>query len=153
MRLERGEIVRADLTAPASTLFFPFLELILITALCWMGIGYMDQPGSTWDVNLRNALVGVWVALALWRFVLPVLRGRRQRFMVTDRRILARAGRLGARVDSIPLRQVHSVRRYRRGISLALYGHDRPLYFENVPKAKRIERMIGGSLPRVPMRF
>lgn len=152
MQLGTGEVVRADLTAPAHTLFFPFLELLLITALCWMAIGFMDQPGSMWDVNLRNGVVGLWAVLSFWRFGLPVIRARRRRFIVTNQRVIARAGSLRSRVDSIPLQQIHSVWRRRRGISIAIQGYDRPLFFPNVPRAKRVEKLIGGSLRPVAMR-
>ncbi len=150
--MSRGEVVRADFSAPARTLFFPFLELLLITALCWMAVGFMDQPGSAWDVNLRNGVVGLWLALSAWRFGLPVIRARRRRFIVTDQRVIARSGTLRSRVDSIPFHQIHSVRRRRRGISIAVYGYDRPIFFEDVPKTKRVEKMIGASLRRVPVR-
>ena len=148
----RGEVVRADFSAPARTLFFPFLELLLITALCWMAVGFMDQPGSVWDVNLRNGLVGLWAVLSFWRFGLPVIRARRRRFIVTNQRVIARAGSLRPRVDSIPFHQIHSVRRRRGGISIAVYGYDRPVFFENVPRARRVEQLIGRSLRRVPVR-
>ncbi|WIM72959.1 hypothetical protein QP028_04160 [Corynebacterium suedekumii] len=86
--------MRADLTAPLHTLTFPVLELILITGLCWMGIGWLDQPGQVIDIQLRNGVVLLWALLVLWRFVLPLLRARRRRFMLTDRRIIVRAGTL-----------------------------------------------------------
>lgn len=153
LRLGPNEIVRADMTAPARTLVFPFLELVLITGVCWIGIGYLDQPGLAVDPVLRNAVVGLWAVLAVWRFVLPLLRARRQRFVVTDRRIIARAGTFRSRVDSIPLRDVHFVRRYRTGLSVSIYGHDRPLYFADVPRAKKLERLITEPLPPAPVRY
>lgn len=141
-RLGSGEYVRADMCAPLSTLTFPFLELVLITGICWIVIGYMDQPGSTFDVQLRNGVVLVWAALSVWRFILPLLRSRKQRFMVTNKRVLARSGELRNRVDSIPLSQIHSARRYKGGISLAVYGFDRPIYFPHVGKSKKVEQIL-----------
>ena len=64
-----GEVVRADLTSPLHTLTFPTLELILVTGLSWMLIGWLDQPGMDTDPQLRNAVLLVWLLLAVWRFV------------------------------------------------------------------------------------
>lgn len=144
-QLGRGEFARADMCASISTLLFPFLELVLITGICWIVIGFMDQPGSLFDVNLRNAVVGLWALLALWRFGLPLVRSRRQRFVVTNKRVLTRSGELRNRVDSIPLRQIHSARRYKGGISLAVLGVERPLYFPHVGRAKKVEQILRSS--------
>ncbi|WP_092255893.1 PH domain-containing protein [Corynebacterium cystitidis] len=141
-QLGRGEYARADMCAPLSTLVFPFLELLLITGVAWIVIGFMDQPESIVDTRLRNAVVGVWALLGLWRFVLPLIRSRRQRFVVTNKRILARSGELRPRVDSIPLHQIHSVRRHKGGINVAVYGFDRPVYFPHVGRAKRVEEIL-----------
>ncbi|WP_026196098.1 PH domain-containing protein [Corynebacterium lubricantis] len=141
-KLGRGEYVRADMCAPLSSMTFPFLELVLITGICWIVIGFMDQPGSVIDVQIRNLVVALWALLAAWRFVLPLLKSRKQRFVVTNKRVLARSGELRNRVDSIPLSQIHSARRYKGGISLAVYGFDRPIYFANVGKSKKVEQIL-----------
>lgn len=147
-QLGQDEVVRADVTAPASSLFFPFLELLLVTGLSWIAIGYLDQPGSQMPVEIRNGVVLFWALLAVWRFVLPLIRARRSRFVVTNQRVLVRAPTLRSRVDSIPLRQIHSVGRRRRDLSVSVWGLDRPLYFPGVPKAKRIEQLIRASYSR-----
>lgn len=142
-----GEVVRADVTAPLRTLTFPVLELILITGVSWILIGWLDRPDMVVDVQLRNGVVLIWFLLAVWRFVLPLIRARRRRFIVTDRRIVVRDGAFRSRVDSIPLRDIRGVSRRRRGISLAISGFARPLYFPDVPKTKRVAGLIETSLP------
>lgn len=140
-----GEQVLVDVCAPLSTLTFPFMELIVITGVAWIAIGWMDvTPGI--DPALRNLVVVLWALLALWRFVGPLVASRRRRFMLTDRRILAR-GRRGA-VDSIPLEQIHSARRVKGGISVAVYGYDRPLVFEDVGKARAVDKALQKALNR-----
>lgn len=142
-RTHDGEQVLADVCAPLSTLTFPLMELIVITGVAWIAIGWMDvTPGI--DPALRNLVVVLWALLALWRFVGPLVASRRRRFMLTDRRILAR-GRRGA-VDSIPLEQIHSARRVRGGISVAVYGYDRPLVFEQVGKARAVDKALQKAL-------
>lgn len=151
MRLGPDEWVRADMTAPARTLVFPFLETVATTGVLWMAIGYLDNPSVAWsEPILRNLLVAVWALLFVVRFLVPVLKARRKRFIVTNHRVIARAPGLRSKVDSIPLRQIHSARRYRGGISVAVFGLDRPVYFPEVPKTKKMEAMIAQSLRALP---
>ena len=138
-----GEQVLADVCAPLSTLTFPLMELIVITGVAWIAIGWMDvTPGV--DPALRNVVVLVWALLALWRFVAPLVASRRCRFILTDRRILAR-GRRGA-ASSTPLEQIPPARRVKGGISVAVYGYDRPLVFEQVGKARAVDKTLQKAL-------
>lgn len=140
--VERGEVVLADTTTPLSSLVFPLLELIVVTGICWMAIGWMDAR----DIGpaARNLVVAVWAVLGLARFVWPLAASRRRRFIVTDRRVLARSRR-GA-VDSIPFGQIHSAHRDRGGISMAVYGFDRPLYFPEVGRSRKVEKILAHQL-------
>lgn len=140
-RVEEGELLLADVTSPLSSLIFPLLELVLITGVAWMAIGWMDVTPAV-DVLVRNATVGVWAVLVLWRFVMPVVRARRRRLVVTDRRVLVRGSR-GA-VDSIPHQQIHSAHRTKGGLDIAVHGFARPLHYDSVGKAKQVERLING---------
>lgn len=144
-RVGGDEVVLADVCAPVSTLTIPLLELVLITGVAWMAIGWMDVTPHV-DPAMRNLVVLLWALLALWRFVGPLVASRRRRFVVTDKRILAR-GRRGA-VDSIPLRQIHSVRRERGGLNVAVYGYAQPIRFERVGKTRAVEKTIKAQLGR-----
>lgn len=129
---------------PLSTLVFPFLELIVVTALSWMLIGWMDVHGV--DTGTRNFVVLVWFLLALWRFVWPLVRSRRQRFVVTNKRVLyVRGGR--GNTESIPLAQIRDARRSRGGVSIGVFGYPQPVYFPDVGKSKRVEELIRRQLP------
>ncbi|WP_301925400.1 hypothetical protein [Corynebacterium glaucum] len=144
-RVGEGEVVLADVNAPLSTLIFPLLELVVLTGVAWIAIGWMDiTPGI--PPVVRNLVVALWALLAFLRFLLPLLRTRRRRFIVTDRRVLAR-GRSGS-VDSIPLRQIHSVRRSRGGIDLGIYGFGSPIHFEQVGKSRQVEKVLHSRLRR-----
>ena len=85
-RVGGDEVVLADVCAPLSSLTIPLLELVLITGVAWMAIGWMDVTPYI-DPAVRNATVLVWALVALWRFVGPVVASRRRRFIVTDKRI------------------------------------------------------------------
>ena len=143
IKLGRGEVVLADMAPPLRGLIFPFLELIIITGLCWIAIGWMDA--GMVDSAIRNAVVGVWAVLALWRFVLPLIRQRRQRFMVTNKRVIFVPGGRG-RTESIPLMQIRGVRKRRGGIDIGVLGYGVPVRFPDVGKAKRVQALIEGQL-------
>lgn len=144
IKLGRGEVVLADMAPPMRGLVFPFLELIIATALSWMLIGWMDASGV--DVGIRNAVVGIWFLIVLWRFVLPLLRQRRQRFVVTNKRVLFVPGGRG-RTESIPLMQIRGVRRRRGGLDIGVLGYGEPVHFPDVGRAKRVQALIEGQLP------
>lgn len=137
-------MVLADMAPPMRGLVFPFLELIIATALSWMLIGWMDASGV--DVGIRNAVVGIWFLIVLWRFVLPLLRQRRQRFVVTNKRVLFVPGGRG-RTESIPLMQIRGVRRRRGGLDIGVLGYGEPVHFPDVGRAKRVQALIEGQLP------
>ncbi|WP_291313369.1 hypothetical protein [Corynebacterium sp. UBA2622] len=145
MKLGDGEVVLADTCGPLSGLVFPLLELVVVTGVCWMAVGWMDGHGI--DPAFRNLVVALWAVLAVLRFVLPVVSSRRRRFMVTDRRVLARGGGGGVGApDSIPIQQIHSARRERGGLTLSVYGFDRPLHYPGVGRAKKVEKVLNGRV-------
>ncbi len=146
-RLEQ-EVVFVDLTSPFAALTYPLLELVVITGVMWMGIGYLDSPNAPWivDVNLRNGLVGVWALLLIFRFVLPVARLRSRRFIVTNRRITLRGPSFRSSVHTIPLQAVKGVGRRRSTISLAVRGHDRPVVIPDVPRSRKVQARIEEAL-------
>ncbi|MGO1951097.1 hypothetical protein [Corynebacterium casei] len=148
VKMGHGEVKHVDVTAPYRALLWPVLELVLITGICWIGIGWLDVQvnNQAFDVAIRNAVVAIWAALSVWRFVIPVMRHRRKRFIVTNHRVIARAPTFQGQIDSIPLRDVVGVRRRRGGISLAIRGYDRAIHFPDVPKTKRIEKVLNQRL-------
>ncbi|WP_342319149.1 hypothetical protein [Corynebacterium mayonis] len=137
MRMSEGEVVLADTCGPISGLIFPLLETVVVTGVCWMAIGWMDVGGI--EPLFRNAVVALWGLLVVLRFIFPVVRSRRRRFTVTNRRVVAQG-------DSIPLRQIHSARRERGGLTLAVYGLGRPLHYPEVGKAKKVEKVLNSQL-------
>ncbi|WP_165165469.1 hypothetical protein [Corynebacterium qintianiae] len=142
LKLADGEVVLADTTSSLSSLIFPLLELLVITGVCWMAVGWMDANGI--DAIARNLVVLVWAIAGLTRFVWPLAVSRRRRFIITDRRVLARSRR--GSVDSIPLGQIHSARRDQGGISMAVYGFEHPLYFPEVGRSRKVEKILNARL-------
>lgn len=139
IKLGRGEVVLADMAPPLRGVIFPFLELIIATALFWMLIGWMDAAAV--DVGIRNAVVGIWFLIVIWRFFWPLIRQQRQRFVVTNKRVMYLPGGRG-RTESIPLMQIRNVRRRRGGIDIGILGYGEPVHFPNVGRARRVEALI-----------
>ena len=133
-----GEVVLADTTSPLSSLVFPLLEVIVITGVCWMAAGWMDANGV--GPLARNLVIAVWAVVAVTRFLWPLAVSRRRRFVVTDRRVLAR-GRSG-KVDSIPHAQIHSAQRDAGGLNITVYGFPRPIRFDQVGRTRQVEKLI-----------
>ena len=120
---------------------FPLLELILITGVAWIAIGWADV--NIFNPLVHNGLVVLWGVLAAWRFLLPLVRARRKRFIVTNQRVIAREGK---RTASVPMGDIAGVRRRRGGISLAIRGYDRAMYFPELPKNRKLERIIDDAV-------
>lgn len=149
-RVTSEERIYVDLTSPLSAMLFPVLELIIITGICWMGIGYFDRlpdmfgyvPAMDFPPGTRDLILGVWVALGLWRFLLPLIRQRRFRITVTDRKLLVRPSGLRSRYDSIPLSYMQGVQRRRKTLILGVGGQSRPYVVNDVPKVKKVESVL-----------
>ena len=122
-KLAPGEHILVNVTATMRAMLFPTLELLLITGLGWMIIGYFDriptydelgvQTGLTLSVQGRNMLVVAWMVLGFLRFVLPLVRACRSRLVVTTSRMLLRAPGLTTSLDTIPLVGIYNASRRR----------------------------------------
>ncbi|KAA8723440.1 PH domain-containing protein [Corynebacterium spheniscorum] len=148
-KLETGESLQVDLSAPLSRLLYPAMELVLWTGLCWIALGWLFQQGSP---ELHRTLVLIlWLVLVAWRFLLPYIHNRREIFRVTDHRIITRGGKLGTRMESIPLEWISAVRRKRSTVYIWIINRPQPLAFYRVPKAKavceRISSLTGVGTP------
>src|SRR5699024_11460804 len=93
VKMGHGEVKHVDVTAPYRALLWPVMELILITGISWIAIGWLDVQVNNQglDVMLRNAVVAIWAGLSRWRFVPPVTRLPRKRFSDTDHRVTPHA--------------------------------------------------------------
>ena len=148
--IAEGDRIHVDLTSPLSAMLFPIFELIVITGICWMGIGFLDQlpgidgtnPADSFPEGTRNLLVGVWAVLAAWRFGLPLIRQRRFRVILSDRKLLVRRAGLRTGFDSIPLSYIQRVQRRRNTLVLGVGGHHRPYVMNQVPKARKVEALL-----------
>ncbi|WBT09321.1 hypothetical protein PAB09_03035 [Corynebacterium sp. SCR221107] len=150
VNLGPDEYVLVDVTSSLASLTYPVVQLTLITGVAWMGIGFIDQPQPEVivDTGMRNIFVGVWALLVLWRFVLPVIKARRQRLILTNKRLILRAPGLRGYSDSIPLHAIRQVMRRGKSLHLAIRGYDRPITINDVPRARKVAEIIDSSIVR-----
>ena len=143
------ERLRVDVTSPYISMLFPALELIIITGITWIIIGYMD---SDKDTNIRNLMVGIWAALSLWRFVLPTIRLRNRRIMVNDERIIIHSAALRPTTHTIPLKFIRAVNRKRNELILTVIGQPQPVVLRDVAHSRRVREEMLAAMDRIPAR-
>ena len=73
--LDTREAILLDTNPTFGRLVWPLLELMVITGICWLLIGFIDGPGiAPGDLQgVRQLLLFAWLGLILWRVVRPVL--------------------------------------------------------------------------------
>lgn len=140
-----SEQLRYDLTAPLTSLTFPVIKALFLTAVCWMAIGWVDNQNIP---DLHNGIVALWFFLMCWRLLLPMLRSRRQRFALTDQRIIVRAPGFLTREESILLVHVRGAYKKKGALYVDVAGRARPLVFRDVPRAKRVAAEINQLVGR-----
>ncbi|MCQ9352143.1 hypothetical protein NQ015_04560 [Corynebacterium sp. 153RC1] len=152
MAQQRKERLLVDVSTPLGSHLQEVAELVVYTGLAWAFIGYLDSGTAPAFLaatpTLRNAVVWIWVALVVLRFLLPVLSSRRRRIKVTDQRLSLRGRGIRGRKEDIPLEQILEVGRHRNTLHLVLVGWDRPYLIPNVPKAKRVQAVLSGARER-----
>ncbi|QDZ42109.1 hypothetical protein [Corynebacterium sp. sy039] len=138
------EDIIVDVTAPLSRLAYPVIRLTLLTALCWMGIGYIDQPQPyvIIETGMRNIFVGIWFFLAFLSLGVPIIKNRRNRLVLTDSRIIIRHFGIGSHTESIPLYAITGVRGKGKKLLIAIEGYAKPIMLDDVPRAGKIARLI-----------
>lgn len=127
------------MTASFGALLFPAVEALFLTMVCWIAIGWADAQTLP---DLHNGIVALWFFLLMWRLVLPILRARRQRFALTNQRIIVRAPGFGTREDTIPLTHVRRAYRRRGQLYLDVAGFSQPMIFRDVPRPKKVAEEI-----------
>lgn len=140
--LSPRERVYFDVTSPLFDLTFSVIEAVLITGICWMGIGFLDRPGVAFNPAGRSMLLVGWLLLLVWRLFLPFLRARRRRFIITNHRILSHPASLGGKLDSIPLDSITGVQRRGSAIGLGVAGYPAVLWFHKIPKTRKAIQLL-----------
>ena len=145
--MEPGEVALLDVNPVFSRLVRPLVDLVVVTGVIWLLIGFIDGPyiGDGDLAGMRATLMLAWPVLLAWRVGGPVLDWLGRRLVVTDRRLLLRRGIVRPEITSIDLRSIRAVDR--RGSMLAVstrYWRE-PLVIEGVPGSRRVVRALPGA--------
>nr|WP_238597084.1 hypothetical protein [Corynebacterium heidelbergense] len=142
------ERILAELSPTRRSVLFPVLELLLVTALVWMGIGLVDRylasPEAMTEAAMwvRRLLLVAWAWLA-WRRSLRFLLFRaRTRIVLTDQRLLTASGHLRSWVSEIPLAHVVDARRRGSNVVVYVMGTHHPVVVQDVPHTKRFVSLL-----------
>lgn len=142
--LDPREVILLDTNPTFGRLVWPLLELMVVTGVCWLLIGFIDGPAiAAGDMQgVRQLLMIAWVVLVAWRVAKPVLGWLGERFVLTDRRIILRRGILRPQVVSIDLRSVRAVNRKGGVLYLQTRSFGPPLAVEDIPSSRKVARMV-----------
>lgn len=113
-------------------------------------------PAGGYRTDLRAAIAGAGLVLAILACLRPWLRWRTTRYLVTDRRVAVRSGVLGRRGRDMPLRAVTDVS-FRRSLLERLLGSGtvvldasgERLELPDVRHPEAVHRVIGEGCARV----
>lgn len=134
----------------------PVLVLFLASALAGVAGGLVTRANISGQTAgwLTLAIVAVWTLIVGWWTVRPWVVRRATHLVVTDLRIMFRAGILRRRGIDIPLRRINSVQYHQRLVDRALRSGvltvesagDDPLDFPDVPRIAAVHALLVDAL-------
>lgn len=144
------EVLLAELSPSRRSVFFPVLELLLVTGIIWMGIGFLDsgdfslpQPQDMW---VRRILLLLWVWLAWRRCIKHLIFRSRSRMVLTDQRLITATGHLRSQIAQIPLANIVDARAQGGDVAVYVAGARVPIILHSVPQAKKFVRILQGQI-------
>jgi len=132
-------------------LVVPSAIFILATALAGFAIGLAQSQLTGGAVSIVSILVAAaWIALVVWKAVVPVLRWKSTHFIVTDRRVMIRHGIMTHTGIDIPMNRISNVqfrhglvdRMLRTGTLVIVASSDDPLEFDDVPEVQKVHTLL-----------
>ncbi len=151
--LGEHEQVLVDVRLHPLSLVRPVVIAVLGVAL--PALGLIDEPH--WPVIARYALLGV-LGLSLLVGAARILGWRARRLVVTNERLIVRAGLLQRRGSEVPLRRIISLQTHQRllerlvgrgTISIETAGESTPFVLEEVSRPLGIARTINAAIDAV----
>lgn len=162
------EDILAELSPRRGSLFFPVLELLLITAVVWILVGLIDgyfdseamvrlgyklnppselassfpEPVYEGMLWLRRGLLVLWVWLAWRRCIRHMIFRTRSRILLTNERLITVSGHWRSHTAQVPLYNVVDARSKGSKVQLFTMGARNPIVLTDVPYSKRFVRLI-----------
>lgn len=133
-------------------LFWPVVTLVVATALAGF-LGGLAWRSFDTDNPRAIALIAVlvaWLVVVAWRCVGPVISWKSTHFIVTDRRVLVRAGVLTHTGIDIPMSRISSVQ-FRNGLFDRMLGtgtliigssSEEPLEYDDIPQVQQVHALL-----------
>lgn len=142
--LDSEEHIMLDTNPSFSRFLWPLLELLAITGLSWLTIGFMDNAvNAASDFGVARQLVFLaWVVLVVWRVGVPVCEWLGDRFVLTNRRILVRRGLFRQRVTSIDLYSVVGVDRKGSTLIVRTTPYGQRVLISDIPSSRKVAKMV-----------
>lgn len=132
-------------------LVVPVAIFVLSAAIAGYLLGLAQRQLSGGASLVASAvLVAAWLALVVWKTLVPVLRWKSTHFIVTDRRVMIRHGVMTHTGIDIPMNRISNVQ-FRHGLVDRMLGtgtlmivasSDDPLEFDDIPEVQKVHSLL-----------
>ncbi|MBM9835125.1 PH domain-containing protein [Rhodococcus hoagii] len=132
-------------------LVVPVTIFVLSAAIGGYLLGLAQRRLSDGASLVASAVIVVaWLALVVWKTLVPVLRWRSTHFIVTDRRVMIRHGIMTHTGIDIPMNRISNVqfrhglvdRMLRTGTLMIVASSDDPLEFDDIPEVQKVHSLL-----------
>lgn len=149
--LAQGERVILERHPHWKSLVAPLLIFIVTTGVAGVLGGLvsdrLDGTARTW---ILGVILVIWLAVAGWYLVRPLVSWKTTHFVVTNRRVIFRNGIITRSGNDIPLQRINTVefehglidRLLNTGSLVIESASDEPLTFDNIPQVERVHALL-----------
>ncbi|MDH6677749.1 putative membrane protein YdbT with pleckstrin-like domain [Rhodococcus sp. LBL1] len=132
-------------------LVVPSVIFILATAIAGFLVGLAESQLTGGSVTVVSVVIAAaWLAIVVWKVLVPVLRWKSTHFIVTDRRVMIRHGVLTHTGIDIPMNRISNVqfrhglvdRMLRTGTLMIVASSDDPLEFDDIPEVQQVHSLL-----------
>ncbi|HMS74555.1 PH domain-containing protein [Gordonia sp. (in: high G+C Gram-positive bacteria)] len=149
--LAQGERIILQRHPHWKCLVAPMLVFVIATGtagvLAGLASDKLDGTARTWA--LGTVLV-IWLGMAGWFLVRPLLSWKTTHFVVTNKRVIFRNGIITRSGNDIPLPRINTIefqhglidRMLHTGSLVIESASDEPLTFDNIPEVERVHALL-----------
>ncbi|MFZ2242915.1 MAG: PH domain-containing protein [Gordonia amarae] len=149
--LAQGERVILERHPHWKCLVAPLLVFIVTTGVAGVLGGLvnnrLDGTARTWILGI---ILVIWLVVAGWYLVRPLVSWKTTHFVVTNRRVIFRNGIITRSGNDIPLQRINTVefehglidRLLNTGSLVIESASDEPLTFNNIPQVERVHALL-----------
>ncbi|MCL2532936.1 MAG: PH domain-containing protein [Nocardiaceae bacterium] len=132
-------------------LIVPSVIFVLATAILGFLLGLAESELTGGAVTVVSIVIAIaWLAVVVWKVLVPVLRWKSTHFIVTDRRVMIRHGVMTHTGIDIPMNRISNVqfrhgpvdRMLRTGTLMIVASSDDPLEFDDIPEVQKVHSLL-----------